>query len=79
MRPVGYFVLAMHTACLPSYLRHWTGGSTKNTRGRGRKRTKRDDDSVGELRPCLEPNFFQKSLSYQKESYYFIVLNKICL
>ena len=26
-----------------------TGGSTKNTRGRGRKRTKRDDDSVGEL------------------------------
>ena len=31
------------------------------------------------LRPCLEPNFFQKSLSHQKESYYFIVLNKICL
>ena len=25
------------------------------------------------------PNFFQKSLSHQKESYYFIVLNKICL
>ena len=31
------------------------------------------------LRPCLDPNFFQKSLSHQKESYYFIVLNKICL
>ena len=30
-------------------------------------------------RPCLEPNFFQKSLSHQKESYYFIILNKICL
>jgi hypothetical protein len=24
-------------------------------------------------------DFFQKSLSHQKESYYFIVLNKICL
>ena len=31
------------------------------------------------LRPCLEPNFFLKFLSYQKESYYFIVLNKIYL
>ena len=27
----------------------------------------------------LEPNFFQESLSHQKKSYYFIVLNKICL
>jgi len=24
-------------------------------------------------------DFFQKSLSHQKESYYFILLNKICL
>ena len=31
------------------------------------------------LRPCLDPNFFQKSLSHQKKFYYFIVLNKICL
>ena len=31
------------------------------------------------FRPCLDPNLFQKSLSHQKEFYYFIVLNKICL
>ena len=36
-------------------------------------------DNQIKRRPCLVPNFFHKSLSHQKESYYFIVLNKICL
>ena len=31
-----------------------TGGSIKNTRGRGRKRTKRDDDCVGELSAAID-------------------------
>ena len=31
------------------------------------------------LGPVWLQDFFQKSLSHQKESYYFIVLNKICL
>ena len=31
-----------------------TGGSTKSTRGRGRKRTKRDDDSIGELSAAID-------------------------
>ena len=37
--------------------------------------------SVGwwSLGPVWDPDFFHKSLLHQKESYYFIVLNKIYL
>jgi len=31
-----------------------TGGSANSTRGRGRKRTKRDDDSIGELSAAID-------------------------